>query len=101
MSFTKFYFRPGQGEQIETTVSLRQDARSVIHGYIKDTEGEAYSDAAVLIFEARETEDPKLISQMFTDEFGQFLFGPLDPGKLYLVKVFKNTMRLRELEGAE
>ena len=98
MSFTKFYFKPGQSEQIETTIRLRQDSRSVIHGYIKDTSGEPFADAAVLLFEAQERGDPRLISQMFTDEFGQFLFGPLEAGQLYLVKVFKNTMRVRELE---
>lgn len=98
MSFTKFYFRPGQGEQIETSVTLRQDARSAIHGYIKDTEGEPHSDAAVLLFETGDEEEPRLISQMFTDELGQFLFGPLDPGKLYMIKVFKNSIKVRELE---
>lgn len=99
MSFSKFYFRPGQGEQIETTVSMRQDSRSAIHGYVKAPDGEAYGDAAVMLFEAQERGDPKLVSQMFTDEFGQFMFGPLDAGKLYLVKVFKNTVRVRELEN--
>ena len=101
MSFTKFYFRPGQGEQIETSVTLRQDTRSAIHGYIKNADGEVFSDAAVLLFESEDQKAPRLISHMFTDEFGQFMFGPLDPGKLYLVKVFKNTMRIRELESAE
>ena len=99
MSFTKFFFKPGQGEQIETTVNLRQDGRSVIHGYVKDAAGGPFADAAVLLFEAQERGDPRLVSQMFTDEFGQFLFGPLEAGQLYLVKVFKNTMHIRELES--
>lgn len=101
MSYTKFYFRPGQGEQIETTVTLRQDNRSVIHGYVRDGAGEPYSDAAVLLFEMPERGEPRMISQMFTDEFGQFLFGPLEAGQLYLAKVFKNTVRLREIENSE
>lgn len=101
MSDTKFYFRPGQGEQIETTVTLRHDNRSAIHGYVKDADGAPYSDAAVLLFEAPERGDPKLVSQIFTDEFGQFVFGPLEPGQLYLAKVYQNTTRVRELEPGE
>jgi len=101
MSFTKFYFRPGQGEQIETTITLRQDNRSAIHGYVRDAAGEPYADAAVLLFEVPERGEPKLFSQMFTDEFGQFVFGPLEAGKLYLAKVFKNTMNLREIQNSD
>ena len=29
---------------------------------------------------------------------GQFLFGPLEPEQLYLVKIFHNNTKLRELE---
>ena len=101
MSFTKFYFRPGQGEQIETTVNLRHDNRCVIHGYVKDPAGEPFADAAVLLFEMQERGEPQLVSQMFTDEFGQFVFGPLEAGQLYLAKVFKNTVRVREIENNE
>lgn len=101
MSFTKFYFRPGQGEQIETIINLRHDNRSVIHGYVRDVTGEPFADAAVLLFEMPERGDPRLISQMFTDEFGQFVFGPLEAGQLYLAKVFKNSIRVREIENGE
>lgn len=101
MSYSKFYFRPGQGEQIETTIHLRHDSRCVIHGYVKDVAGEPFSDAAVLLFETPERGQPRLVSQMFTDEFGQFVFGPLEAGQLYLAKVFKNTIRIREIENDE
>jgi hypothetical protein len=101
MSFTKFYFRPGQGEQIETTISLRHDSRCVIHGHVKDVTGEPFADAAVLLFEMPERGEPKLVSQMFTDEFGQFVFGPLEAGQLYMAKVFKNTVNVREIENGD
>jgi len=97
MSHTKFYFRPAAGEQIETTINLRGDIRSAVYGYIK-SEGTALSDVAVLLFEMCEDCEPKLITMMFTDDAGQFVFGPLDAGKLYLVKVFGGTNRVRELE---
>jgi len=98
MSSSKFYFRPGQGEQIETVVRMHPDSQSTIHGYIKDPAGEPFADAAVLLFEAQENKDPRLVSQMITDELGQFAFGPLDPGTLYLIRIFKSTTRIREIE---
>ncbi len=101
MSYTKFYFRPGQGEQIETTIHLRHDDRCVIHGYVVGDKNEPYTDAAVLLFEAQDNGETKPVSQMFTDEFGQFVFGPLVAGKLYLAKVFKNTIRIREIENED
>ena len=82
MSFTKFFFKPGKGEQIETTVRLLPDSRSAIHGHIKDAAGTPLADAAVFLFESPEEGEPRLVGRMFTDELGQFLFGPLDPGKL-------------------
>ncbi|MGI5970480.1 MAG: carboxypeptidase-like regulatory domain-containing protein [Oscillospiraceae bacterium] len=98
-AFTKFYFRPGENEQIETTVRLTPDQRSAIHGSVRDLEGRAVKDALVLLFETGSSpEDLKLTAQAFTDDLGQFVFGPLSSGCLYLVKIFKNMIKLRDLE---
>ena len=98
MSFTKFFFRPGKGEQIETTVRLLPDSRSAVYGTIRDAGGAPIRDAAVFLFESPEEGEPRLVSRMFTDERGQFLFGPLDPGTLYLAEVFSGELRVRQLE---
>ncbi len=98
-AFAKFYFRPGENEQIETTVHLVPDSRSGIHGIVRDAGGRLLSDALVMLFETGSSpEELSLTAQMFTDDAGQFVFGPLVAGRLYLIKVFKNAIKLRELE---
>ena len=98
-AYTKFYFRPGENEQIETSIRLDPDKRSAVIGSVYDLEGRAVSDALVLLFETTgDGSSPTLSAQVFTDDMGQFVFGPLVSGRLYMVKIFKNLMKIRELE---
>ena len=98
-AFTKFYFKPGENERIETSVRLIPETRSTIHGTVLDREGRPINDALTMLFLTGDHPDElQLFSQMFTDENGHFFFGPLESGQLYLVKVFKNAVKLRELE---
>ncbi len=50
----------------------------------------------VLLF--RSGQDKKLVDRQVTDEEGQFSFGPIEGNVLYLIKVYKNSVKLRELE---
>jgi protocatechuate 3,4-dioxygenase beta subunit len=96
---TKFYVRPGENERIETAVRLDPEARSTIHGTVRDKDGRPLEDAAVLLFvTGNHPDELRLFSQTFTDDNGQFFFGPLEPGRLYLVKLFQNAVKTRELE---
>jgi hypothetical protein len=98
-AFTKFYFRPGEGERVETAVHLEPDRRSSIHGVVREThDGRPIVDALVMLLAAGGHDDPAPVGQTFTDDAGQFVFGPLTAGRLYLVKVYKNAVKLRELE---
>lgn len=95
----QFYIRPGTNERIEAQVELKPDARSAIHGVVREADGTVVSDALVMLFETGRTpEEIFHVSQMFTDETGRFAFGPLTAGTLYMLKVFKNSVKLRELE---
>ena len=95
---TKFYFKPGENERVETAVTLQPDMRSAIHGTVRDTAGQPLHDALVMLFEVMKDGALTLAGQMFTDDDGQFVFGPLASGRLHLVKVYKNAVKLRELE---
>lgn len=97
-AFTKFYFRPGEGELIETVVHLKPETHSSIHGSVRDSDGKSISNALVMLFKASDDEELTLHTQMCTDEFGQFFFGPLTVGQLYMIKIFKNTTKIRELQ---
>ena len=53
--------------------------------------------SAVLLFRDG-MEQPELLGRTVTDRDGMFLFGPLESGILYVVKVFKNGLQERNLE---
>jgi hypothetical protein len=76
---------------------MEPESRSAIQGYVRNHDEKAIADALVMLFEC--TEDSfKLLTETFTDETGMFFFGPLNPGRLHLIKVFKDTVKIRELD---
>lgn len=95
-STASFYFRPMENEQIETTIHMRPDTRSCIFGTVKDTSDNPIKDALVLLFDGED--EPRLLSQTYTDDSGQFYFGPLVSNTLQKIKIFRNQIKLRELE---
>jgi len=96
-AFAKFYFRPSKGEKIHTVVTPKEDDSCGICGKVTDGE-RAVKGAVVLLFETKGQETRKLISSFTTDEDGEFAFGPLVNGELYVIKVYKDSLKLRELE---
>ena len=97
-TYSKFYFRPARGEQIETTITPLPDEKSAICGRVTDSRGMPVPDALVLLFRTDEGALPELVSRFCTDEDGHFFFGPIEGERLYMIKLFKNSIKLRELE---
>lgn len=97
-TYSKFYFRPGKGEQVNTVITPEADERSAIYGKVADAKGRPVADAMVLLFSTGGEQEPSLLARFCTDGDGHFLFGPLESEKLYLIKVFKNDVKIRELE---
>lgn len=95
-SVAKFYFKPAEGEHIETTVKIEQEKAAAICGSVRDKGDTPVDGALVLLF--RSEQDKKLIDRQFTDNEGQFYFGPIEGNVLYLIKVYKNSIKIRELE---
>lgn len=96
-AFSKFYFRPGAGETIHTVVTPTEDEGCAICG--KVVGGDApMRDALVLLFEAEGEKTGRPIAAFVTDEEGEFAFGPLKDERLYIIKVYKDSLKLRELE---
>ena len=97
--FSRFYVKTSAGEQIDTTVHMDPDTRCAICGTVLDPKGAPISDALLILFKTGSEPDPPVpVSQFFTDSDGQFMFGPLESNALYLIKIFKNSIKLRELE---
>lgn len=96
----KFKVCPKENEQIEATIKIGSDKRSVIHGVVVNHCNKPVKDAVVKLLIMEDPKDPSElcpITHAFTDEFGQFLFGPLCPNKCYVIKVWYNEVCIRPI----
>lgn len=92
----KFAFTPGKNERIEAVVTIPEEQRSIVHGVVYDIDGKTIQDAVVRLFERKE-EGLEPVFHTFTDADGEFIFGPLIADKDYVIKVYANGVKLREL----
>lgn len=96
----KFKFTPEENEQIEAVIKVAEEKRSVIHGLVVDCKNKPIKNAVVKLLLIKDTNCPHILHPLthtFTDEYGQFLFGPLCPHKCYVIKVWYNDIKIREL----
>lgn len=94
----KFPFETGENEQIEAIVKIPKEPRSIINGIVKNHKGEIVKDAVVRLFEMLSSPyDLKPLTHTFTDDCGQFLFGPLWPNKRYVIKIWVDDTKIRHL----
>ena len=98
--YGRFYFRPGEGESVNTRLCCTPGRGSSIMGLVETGEGAPVQGALALLFIVPDHSAPELMAEFLTDEEGHFFFGPLESGKLYLVKVFKSQLERRQLEIA-
>lgn len=91
-----FFVKPAPHEIVQTTVSLAADQRPALIGTVVGTDDKPVDAALVTVYRADAPDTP--IGALYTDAAGQFAFGPLAPGQLYQVKVFKSGDNIRALE---
>ena len=90
-----FYVKPSAHEVVNTLVSLSFDQRPALTGTVVAPDGKPVDSALITLYPADAPEQPAGV--LYTDEFGRFAFGPLEPGKLYHIRVFKQTDSFRPL----
>ena len=98
--YGRFYFRPGEGESVNTRLCCTPGRGSSIMGLVETGDGVPVQGALALLFIVPDAGAPELMAEFLTDEEGHFFFGPLESGRLYLVKVFKSELERRQLEQA-
>lgn len=85
------------GKQFDLDITLPEDSRDVIYGIVKNCFKEPVKNAVVKLIEIDYGKDGKKrrlpISHTFTDEHGEFVFGPLCPGKRYAIDIWVNDVR--------
>lgn len=98
-SYDTFYVRPSENELIETVVHIKPDPRPALIGSVVDPAQRPVAGALVCVYESGDDTAPdKPIGSLYTDETGQFAFGPLEPARLYIVRVSKCGGKRRTLE---
>ena len=95
----KFEFCPKENEQIEAVIKVPEELRSVIHGVVVDCRNKPIKDAVVKLLEVLPGNPCRMkpLTHTFTDDCGQFLFGPLQPNRKYALKVWYSNVKIREL----
>lgn len=98
--FSKFYFRPDRGEQVQVMLTVSDEPHAAVCGTVIDQDGCAVQDAVAILYTCDATE-PQPVAGVCTDDDGQFVFGPLEGGRLYMIKVFHNDLQIREMRIGE
>lgn len=83
------------GKQYDLDIRLPEDNRDVIFGIIKDSYGEPLADAVVKLIEVDGDKifgKRKPVTHTFTDEHGEFVFGPICPHKKYAIEIWANRV---------
>ena len=82
-------------EQKELVLKVKHDKRALVRGVVVDECGKVIKEAAVKLFQIEKKDkcvELLPLTHAFTDEFGQFIFGPLCPNKRYAIKVWVNNV---------
>lgn len=84
------------GKQFDLDITLPEDNRDVIYGVVKNCFKEPVDNAVVKLVEVvceHGKEERRPVGHTFTDKDGEFVFGPLCPGKEYALQVWVNDTK--------
>lgn len=85
-----------KGTQFDIDVRVPEDDRNVAFGVVKDEYGEPIKDAVVKLIEVERMmgkEERKPVSHTFTNECGEFVFGPLCPNRNYDLQIWVDRVK--------
>ena len=84
------------GKQFDLDITLPEDNRDVIYGVVKNCFKDPVDNAVVKLVEVvceHGKEERRPIGHTFTDKEGEFVFGPLCPGKEYALQIWVNDTK--------
>lgn len=84
------------GKQFDLEITLPEDNRSVIYGVVKDCYQDPVCNAVVKLVEVIcecGKEERRPVSHTFTDENGQFVFGPLCANRFYEIEIWVDFVK--------
>ena len=84
------------GKEYDLDIKLPEDNRNVIFGIVRNCYNEPVENALVKLVEVIYDCDKKErlpVTHTFTNKDGEFVFGPLCPGKEYALEIFVNDVK--------
>ena len=84
------------GKQFDLDITLPEDNRTVIYGVVKDCYQEPVCEAVVKLVEGVcecGKEERRPVSHTFTDEDGEFVFGPLCANRFYEIEIWVDRVK--------
>ena len=84
------------GKQFYLDITIPEDNRDVIYGVVKNCFKEPVRNAVVKLVEVvckDGKEERRPIGHTFTDKEGEFVFGPLCPGREYAIQIWVNDTK--------
>ena len=93
----KFNFKPEPNTDLNLKIKVETEQRGIVEGIVVDKYNHVICDALVKLFEVDKFDQKKLIpvSYAFTDEDGNFAFGPLCNHTEYCIKVWFNDTKVK------
>jgi len=85
---------PRENEQIDAVIRISKEKRSCIYGTILDESGKPVKDAVIKLLQVCNKGIVPL-THTFTDQYGQFLMGPLCANQRYMLKIYKDNINIR------
>lgn len=84
------------GKQFDLDITIPEDNRTVIYGVVKDCYQEPICNAVVKLIEVVcdcGKEERRPVSHTFTDESGEFVFGPLCANRFYEIEIWVDRVQ--------
>lgn len=84
------------GKEFDLEIKLPEDNRNVIFGVVKNCYNESVENAVVKLIEVVYNYgkvERRPVTHTFTNHDGEFVFGPLCPGKEYALEIFVNDVK--------
>lgn len=84
------------GKEFDLEIKLPEDNRNVIFGVVKNCYNEPIENAVVKLVEVVYDcgkKERRPVTHTFTSHEGEFVFGPLCPGKEYALEIFVNDVK--------
>lgn len=95
----KYNALSGEDDEPKTLVSVQEEKWGIINGIIKDWNGKPAKNAVVKLYEISYDADEYALNPItltFSDENGEFAFGPLNSNEEYVVKIWFENAKVNQ-----